>query len=670
LWGVSFLSALPAHAVIYVSNSSFSGGHSITTWPNNTTGDIAPTTNIVGASTTFNYPNGVAVDANWIYVANTANHSVDVFPINATGDEPPTRSIKGNWTTLNYPNGVAVDADWIYVANSGNGSVDVFPINANGDMWPTRSIQGASTNWNYPSGVAVDASWIYVTSLNTDSVNVFQIIDNGDVAPTRLIQGVATTLYEPRGVAVDGSWIYVANMMNDSVDVFQIIDNGDVAPTRSIKGFTPTPRGVAVDASWIYVTTYQNNRVNVFPIGATGNEPPARSIQGAATTLNWPAGIAVTPAGPVDLPQTGQTTCYDAGGSVVACPGTGQDGDTLAGVAWPSPRFTDNGNGTVIDNLTGLIWLQDANCFSVRTWFQALSDANSLASGSCGLTDGSAAGDWRLANRKELYSLTDFSQYIPSLPSGHPFLNVQTGSYWSSSTDADSPSNAWNVIMYSGNVLANGKTFGSNVWPVRTTVVIPAPDITVTLSVLFGNVTEGLTSDQTVTVINDGNADLILGNIAVTDSLAAPFTILNDNCSGQTVVPATNCTFDVRFSPTAAVTSNDTFDIPSNDPDENPVTVSVSGTGTATGGSYSISGTVRTPSFGMIGSPISGVTMTLSGDAGGTTTTNSSGNYAFTGLANGSYTVTPGKAGYTFTPTSRAVTISGANRTGQSFTGN
>ena len=56
----------------------------------------------------------------------------------------------------------------------------------------------------------------------------------------------------------------------------------------------------------------------------------------------------------VNLPRTGQTTCYDVAGGVIACTGTGQDGDKLAGVTWPSPRFTDNGNGMLTDQLTGL----------------------------------------------------------------------------------------------------------------------------------------------------------------------------------------------------------------------------------------------------------------------------------------------------------------------------
>jgi len=58
-------------------------------------------------------------------------------------------------------------------------------------------------------------------------------------------------------------------------------------------------------------------------------------------------------AGSVQLPQTGQARCYDSAG-------TGQDGDIRAGVAWPVPRFMDNGDGTVTDNLTGLIWTQNA----------------------------------------------------------------------------------------------------------------------------------------------------------------------------------------------------------------------------------------------------------------------------------------------------------------------
>jgi len=54
--------------------------------------------------------------------------------------------------------------------------------------------------------------------------------------------------------------------------------------------------------------------------------------------------------------KTGQTTYYEPG----------DDGDLKKGVVWPNPRFTDNEDGTVTDNLTGLIWLKNANCFGAK----------------------------------------------------------------------------------------------------------------------------------------------------------------------------------------------------------------------------------------------------------------------------------------------------------------
>ena len=95
------------------------------------------------------------------------------------------------------------------------------------------------------------------------------------------------------------------------------------------------------------------------------------------------------------------------------------------------------------DNLTGLIWLKNANCFGLRTWEQALSDANTLAGGYCGLIDGSKAGEWRLPNVKELQSLIDYDFFDPVLSNtagtgkwtqGDPFTGVQMDYYWSSTT--------------------------------------------------------------------------------------------------------------------------------------------------------------------------------------------------------------------------------------------
>ena len=68
-----------------------------------------------------------------------------------------------------------------------------------------------------------------------------------------------------------------------------------------------------------------------------------------------------------------------------------------------STRFTDMGDGTIRDNETGLIWLKNASCSELpgtdtsgrADWDTATAAAAGLENGTCGLTDGSAAGDWR-----------------------------------------------------------------------------------------------------------------------------------------------------------------------------------------------------------------------------------------------------------------------------------
>jgi hypothetical protein len=65
---------------------------------------------------------------------------------------------------------------------------------------------------------------------------------------------------------------------------------------------------------------------------------------------------------------------------------------------------------------------------------------------------------------------------------------------------------------------------------------------------------------------------------------------------------------------------------------------------------------------------LDGVTITISGAVNETTSTAAGGNYSFSGLANGSYTITPSLSGYTFSPASIQVTISGASVAGIDFT--
>jgi hypothetical protein len=165
------------------------------------------------------------------------------------------------------------------------------------------------------------------------------------------------------------------------------------------------------------------------------------------------------PDGLAPVPKTGQTISYG---------GDGDDGDLQKGVIWPVPRFTDNADGTVLDHLTGLIWLKNANCFGTRTWGQAISDCYGLFATHCGLSDGSVAGDWRLPNRRELFSLIDESTITPALPAGHPFTNVQIDSYWTSNSRGGLVTyQAWSVSMVIGAMAYEPEIVEHYVWPVR-----------------------------------------------------------------------------------------------------------------------------------------------------------------------------------------------------------
>jgi hypothetical protein len=242
------------------------------------------------------------------------------------------------------------------------------------------------------------------------------------------------------------------------------------------------------------------------PIGPQGPQGPAgtsctlvQNADGTATLMCGGIGVTVASVSRSTVSKTGQTSCYDASGNMILCFGTGQEGAYQFGSSlviapargsypydivyntpyWTGsiPRFTDNGNGTVTDNATHLIWLQNAYCTDSiaavsnapgTSWSNALTWSNTLASGVCGLSDGSTAGQWRLPNINELHSLIDYSRTWPALPSGHPFAHVdQPAVFWASTTLTLSPGNAWVMEPGYGTIWDNPKSFGRVAWAVR-----------------------------------------------------------------------------------------------------------------------------------------------------------------------------------------------------------
>jgi len=217
--------------------------------------------------------------------------------------------------------------------------------------------------------------------------------------------------------------------------------------------------------------------VGTWGIGIAGNLDTRGGDEGGVfSTVSGISEQEAVAGFPARVEKTGQTTSY----------GSRDDGRLRKGVAWPVPRFADNGNGTVTDRLTGLIWLKNANCGkffaedatgqNYRCWNDALKAANKLKDGYCGLTDSSVAGNWRLPNSKELYSLIDLGLTHPALSDaagtghwseGDAFSDVQSFYYWTSTTVADNSVYAWVVNFFGGFVNGDDKPSTDCVWPVR-----------------------------------------------------------------------------------------------------------------------------------------------------------------------------------------------------------
>lgn len=112
----------------------------------------------------------------------------------------------------------------------------------------------------------------------------------------------------------------------------------------------------------------------------------------------------------------------------------------------------------VLDKETGLVWEQAPDT-TIRTWLSACSH--------CYMREVANRKGWRLPTIEELASLVD-NDNSPVLPTGHPFSNVQSSVYWSSTTYAGNTSLAWSVIFGNGLLSTFDKSsYSFCVWCVR-----------------------------------------------------------------------------------------------------------------------------------------------------------------------------------------------------------
>jgi hypothetical protein len=181
-----------------------------------------------------------------------------------------------------------------------------------------------------------------------------------------------------------------------------------------------------------------------FPTGTIG----VMVLSVGLVLANYGGGVTPTAAAPAD-----------------AHAGLPQNWDQKIPVATRFVVLADFDGVAVRDNETGLVWERPP----LPTFHPWDSSAGFLVSALAQCTSRTTGGrkGWRLPSVHELASLVDPANAVPSLPTGHPFTNVQSAFYWSATTLADDPSLAWVVSFNDGLVSFGNKTLATPAWCVR-----------------------------------------------------------------------------------------------------------------------------------------------------------------------------------------------------------
>ena len=113
--------------------------------------------------------------------------------------------------------------------------------------------------------------------------------------------------------------------------------------------------------------------------------------------------------------------------------------------------------------MTGLMWTKNASLLEFpMSWSEALNAIKAF-----NLSDLYGYHDWKLPNRKELFSLISHKTINPSIPTEHPFTNLFTGYYWTSSSCVRLPNQAWYIHFGGARVFKGMKNGSYMIWPVR-----------------------------------------------------------------------------------------------------------------------------------------------------------------------------------------------------------
>jgi sugar lactone lactonase YvrE len=282
------------------------------------------------AAAEFNSPQGMALDGETLYVADTWNHLVRkvdlagkrVTTIAGTGrqnrDRPPMgRTSKPRATALSSPWDLLLDGGKLYIAMAGMHQIWVMGLDkpaigvyagngvediVDGPIEPRRPYQPGYASFAQPSGLASDGQWLYVADSEGSSIravpldakrNVRTVVGTAQLPSARLFtfgdvdgRGEAVRLQHPLGLAFYEERLYVADTYNNKIKVI-VPGTGE---TRTLAGSATagrtdqqaafnSPGGLAAAAGKLYVVDTDNHLIRVIDLRA-GNRVSTLRVSG------------------------------------------------------------------------------------------------------------------------------------------------------------------------------------------------------------------------------------------------------------------------------------------------------------------------------------------------------------------------------------------------------
>jgi hypothetical protein len=466
---------------------------------------------------------------------------------------------------------------------------------------------------------------VTVTGANQTGVNF------AAAANTWAISGTISPAAGGSGATVALSGAATASTIADASGNYSFaqLSNGSYTVTPAKTGFTFSPSFQSVTVSGANVTatnfTAQAATGGVLLIqdSVNGNESTASTISASFTAANT-AGDFLIVSGTIARPAGTLSISDTAGNSYipVTTPVTDTNQDVTS-YLWYVPSCKGGANTvTLTPAVAGALEIHVSEWSGVSTTYPVDAFASATGTGA----NASSGSVTTTTNGELIY--------------GYTFLlnTAAAGSGFAGMTLVNGDLDEYQIQPAAGSTAATYSQ-QSGTWFARVATFRPS---TATQGVISGNVSPAtggsgttltLSGTESATVVADANGNYSFAGLP------------NGSYS---VTPSQN---GFAFSPVSQTVSLSG----TNQTAVNFAAQSISST-------WSLSGSISPATSG------GGATITLSGSASGTVIADANGNYSFSGLANGSYTVTPSKTGFTFTPVIQSVTVNGANQTGVNFT--